>query len=78
MTVWKPGDRVIVRLPSKTPVRHGGPYHMDVHGTVRDIDSGSRSGVLVDLDEIVNGLQDCYATHGELVPEATTQETPAS
>ena len=35
-------------------------------GTVRDVDSGSRPGVGVDLDEPVNGVSDCYATRAEL------------
>ena len=68
---WQPGDRVIVRLPHKssTPVRY-----IDVHGTVREVDPPSLPpGVRVDLDEEVNGVRDCYATHSELraeVPDA--------
>lgn len=62
---WHPGDRVIVRLPDEQLRRH-----VDVHGTVRVVDSpGHRPGVVVDLDEEVNGVPDCYATHGELQPE---------
>ena len=63
---WKPGDRVIVRLPRKsTPVGD-----VDVHGTAREVDPpGLPPGVRVDLDEEVNGVRDCYATHSELRPE---------
>jgi hypothetical protein len=70
---WQPGDRVIVRLPDKSA-----PYgrDVDVHGTVREVDPpGLRPGVKVDLDREVNGVGDCYATHGELraeVPDAAT------
>ena len=65
---WKPGDRVIVRLPRKTtPVGD-----IDVHGTVRAVDlPGLPPGVKVDLDEAVNGVRDCYATHSELRPEVS-------
>ena len=63
---WQPGDRVIVRLPDKSL-----PYgrDADIHGTVREVDTGSRPGVRVDLDREVNGVRDCYATHRELRPE---------
>lgn len=68
---WRPGDRVIVRLPDKSaPRMRGGVLReVDVHGTVRAVDDGSRPGVSVDLDREVNGLRDCYATHSELRPE---------
>jgi len=63
---WKPGDRVIVRLPHRsTPV-----CDIDVCGTVRAVDlPGLPPGVKVDLDEQVNGVRDCYATHRELRSE---------
>lgn len=69
MADWKPGDRVIVRLPDRSAYRK---RDVDVHGTVREVDPpGSRPGVRVDLDREVNGVRDCYATHGELRPEGT-------
>jgi hypothetical protein len=67
---WQPGDRVIVRLPSR-----GGlgakPWERWswFAGTVREVDTGSRPGVRVDLDREVNGVRNCYATHRELRPE---------
>lgn len=64
---WKPGDRVIVRLPDKSA-----PYGrmVDVHGTVQEVDEPDLPpGVRVHLDREVNGLYDCYAAHGELRPE---------
>jgi hypothetical protein len=69
---WKPGDRVIVRLPDKSPPAVGtGSRQVDVHGTVREVDlPGLTPGVKVDLDREINGVRDCYATHGELRPEA--------
>lgn len=69
---WKPGDRVIVHLPDKSLKRGraGGILEADVHGTVREIDlPGQPPGVKVDLDREINGVRDCYATHGELRPE---------
>lgn len=68
---WQPGDRVIVRLPDRN-LRQGGSgfRQVDVHGTVSEIDMpGQPPGVKVDLDREVNGVSDCYATHGELRPE---------
>jgi hypothetical protein len=62
---WKPGDRVKVLLPA----RGTGPGHKPVWiaGTVRDVDEpGLPPGVRVDLDVLVRGVRDCYATHGEL------------
>jgi hypothetical protein len=68
---WKPGDRVIVRLPDKSlPAVGRGSRQVDVHGTVRAIDlPGLPPGVKVDLDREINGVRDCYATHSELRPE---------
>ena len=72
---WKPGDRVIVRLPDKrrqprSGVRGGWSRDVDVHGTVRAVDlPGCPPGVKVDLDREINGVRDCYATHSELRPE---------
>lgn len=70
---WKPGDRVIVRLPDKRRqpgTRGGWSRDVDVHGTVREVDlPGRHPGVVVDLDREINGVRDCYATHGELRPE---------
>jgi hypothetical protein len=68
---WKPGDRVIVRLPDRRLRRGGSGFReVDVHGTVREVDPpGLRPGVRVDLDREINGVRDCYATHGELRPE---------
>ncbi len=56
---WKPGDRVIVRLPDKrrgSGIRGGGSRDVDVHGTVREVDlPGQPPGVKVDLDrEIIS------------------------
>jgi hypothetical protein len=68
---WKPGDRVIVRLPDRN-LRQGGKgfRQVDVHGTVRAVDlPGQPPGVKVDLDREINGVRDCYATHRELRPE---------
>jgi len=59
---WKPGDRVIVRLPDRQR-----KHHVDVHGTVREVDPpGLPPGVRVALDREVNGKRTCYATHSEL------------
>jgi hypothetical protein len=67
---WKPGDRVIVRLPDKvrlSGMRGGWSRDVDVHGTVRAVDlPGQPPGVKVDLDREINGVRDCYATYGEL------------
>lgn len=67
---WKPGDRVLVRLPDKrrqSGIRGGRSRDIDVHGTVREVDLPDQPpGVKVDLDEEVNGVRDCYATHAEL------------
>jgi len=73
---WRPGDRVIVRLPDRTlPRGQGGSIRQaDVHGTVRAVDDGGRPGVRVDLDREVSGVRDCYATHRELRPEAGSLE----
>jgi len=68
---WKPGDRVIVRLPGGRPTGRG-RHHVDVHGTVRAVDlPGQRPGVKVDLDREINGVRDCYATHREFRREAS-------
>jgi len=67
---WKPGDRVIVRLPDGGTPRGYRKREADVHGTVREVDPpGLRPGVRVDLDREINGVRDCYATHRELRPE---------
>lgn len=69
---WKPGDRVIVRLPDRSLRRNrgGAIRHADVPGTVREVDPpGQVPGVRVGLDREVNGVRDCYAAHGELRPE---------
>lgn len=61
---WAPGDRVTISLPDKSA-----PYgrHVLVPGTVREVDPpGLPRGVRVDLDWTVNGVQDCFAAHGEL------------
>jgi hypothetical protein len=65
---WKPGDRVIVHLSKD---RYGsGKRWAWFTGTVREVDPpGLRPGVRVDLDQEVNGVRDCYATHRELRPE---------
>lgn len=72
---WKPGDRVIVRLPDRSLPRgrggHGGSVAVvPVHGTVRAVDEeGMPPGVRVDLDREISGVRDCYATRAELRPE---------
>ena len=66
MSAWKPGDRVKVRLPDRSGLagRVRGNYWFA--GTVREVDTGPRPGVRIDLDVPVNGVRDCYATHAEL------------
>jgi hypothetical protein len=62
---WAPGDRVQVELPDKKAIPKGRMLWFD--GTVREIDPPDmRPGVIVDLDEPVNGVTVCFATHGEL------------
>lgn len=63
---WQAGDRIEVRLPDRNGLRGRAGSHNWFPGTVRDIDTGSRPGVRVDLDFKVNGASDCYATHAEL------------
>lgn len=59
---WQPGDRVLVHLQEHRRWRW-------FPGTVREVNTGSRPGVLVDLDYPVSGCNDCYATHAELMTE---------
>lgn len=67
MADWKPGDRVIVRLPDAGGSPRG--RLRDFCGTVRAVDEpGLWPGVRVDLDHTVNGIGDCYASHRELRP----------
>ena len=83
---WKPGDRVIVRLPDQIERlpdgsllrrRRGTAREVDVHGTVRATDlPGQPPGVKVDLDREINGVRDCYATHRELRPEVPGARNP--
>jgi hypothetical protein len=63
---WAPGDRVRLVLPDNVGNlgRKGADYWFT--GTVREVDSESHPGVRVDLDEVVNGVTDCYASHAEL------------
>lgn len=66
MNDWKIGDRVIVRLPD-----NHGDYGVrgrakDFPGTVVGVNNHDHPGVSVHLDQRVNGVRDCYATHGEL------------
>jgi hypothetical protein len=79
---WKPGDRVVVRLPDKrrqSGLRGGGSRDIDVSGTVRATDlPGQPPGVQVDLDEEVNGVRDCYATPAELRPEVPPAARPSA
>ena len=63
---WAAGDRVKVCLPDHDGIKGRRGRMQWFTGTVRDVDSGSRPGVRVDLDESVNGVRDCYATHAEL------------
>lgn len=70
---WAPGDRVVVMLPDRSARRGRGGHvpEIPVTGTVREVDPpGQPRGVLVDLDREVNGVRDCYASHGELRREA--------
>ena len=70
MSEWKPGDRVLVHLPDKNGIRGRKNAHAWFSGTVRAVDPpGPLPGVIVDLDQPVNGVPDCYATHGELRSE---------
>jgi hypothetical protein len=72
-TPWAPGDRVVVMLPDRDGrrLRGGAAPVVPVAGTVREADPpGQPRGVLVDLDRTVNGVQDCFASHGELRREA--------
>lgn len=63
---WAPGDRVSVRLPDHDGVKGIRGRMQWFTGTVREIDTGPRPGARVDLDQLVNGVSDCYATHAEL------------
>ena len=77
MPDWKPGDRVIVSLPDRSAPRTRGRAVavVPVGGTVRAVDEpGQRPGVRVDLDEEINGVRSCYATHRELRPEVFPRE----
>ena len=70
---WKTGDRVRVFLPDQRA-----PYKRErwFSGTVREVDPPKLPpGVRVDLDEPVNGVQDCFATHAELEPVTTANGT---
>jgi hypothetical protein len=68
--IWKPGDRVGVRLPDRDGIKGLRGSMAWFSGTVRGVDPpGRRPGIVVDLDYPVNGVQDCYATHAELRPE---------
>jgi hypothetical protein len=62
---WAPGDRVEVHLPYTAPgrIRHQWRWFP---GTVRGVNTAPHPGVHVDLDQLVNGVTYCYATHGEL------------
>jgi hypothetical protein len=64
---WKPGDRVEVELPDRNGIAGRRGRSVWFAGTVRGVDEpGLPPGVRVDLDEMVNGAGDCYATHAEL------------
>jgi len=71
MNDWKREDRVLVELPDHWGV--AGPRGR-MHwfpGTVAEVDPPGRvPGVRVILDVLVNGVDNCYATHGELRREA--------
>jgi len=72
---WSAGDRVEVQLPDKGGLRGRVNSHNWFPGTVRDTDTGTRPGVRIDLDFPVNGLDHCYATHGELRRQADVLQT---
>ena len=74
---WQRGDRVLVRLPDRYGRRGRVGSENWFPGTVRETDTGSRPGVLVDLDYPVNGASDCYATHAELRREDGGDDSPA-
>jgi hypothetical protein len=57
--IWYPGDRVMLMLPDGRRWRPD----VEVTGTVRAVDD---RGVYVDLDRMINGVNNCYATHHEL------------
>jgi hypothetical protein len=64
---WKPGDRVRLLLPDDNLPRGRGRAERWFSGTVAEVDPpGNRPGVFVDLDETVNGVRTCFATHREL------------
>ncbi len=64
---WLPGDQVRVRLPARDGLIGRRGRWQWFTGTVRAVDEpGARPGVRVDLDQRVNGAEDCYATHDEL------------
>lgn len=64
---WRPGDRVLVQLPDHDGIREYRGRMQWFSGIVRAVDPpGRRPGVIVDLDQQVNGVSDCYATHAEL------------
>jgi hypothetical protein len=72
--IWQPGDQVRIWLPDRTRPRGSGFRSAWFTGTVREVDPpGLPPGVRVDLDEPVNGVQDCYATHTELNQESGSQ-----
>lgn len=64
---WKVGDRVLWPHPERQGRRN---VTVNSPGTVTAIDEpGLPRGVRVKFDELVNGVDECYATHAELVPE---------
>lgn len=62
VNAWRIGDRVLVAPSGER--KHGPGW---VSGTITAIDeAGVPLGVRVQLDWTVNGVDYCYATHGEL------------
>ncbi len=60
---WQAGDRVLIGPSGAGTPRHPNRW---IAGTVRQVDVCKRPGLVVDLDERVNGVRDCYATHSKL------------
>lgn len=59
---WSPGDRVQLVLADKSARNRD----VLVSGTVTEVDPPGMPGVRVRLDRLINGVDNCLATHQEL------------